>query len=127
MLFKGPYAFLSNMYTCNVEGYPCVESMFQAEKCKLGIEKGQFKFMNGYAAKAQGRRVILRPDWEMVKVDVMRSVLKCKFKGELLERLKAIEEDIIEHNTWGDTFWGVCNGVGNNMLGKLLMELRDND
>jgi predicted NAD-dependent protein-ADP-ribosyltransferase YbiA (DUF1768 family) len=101
--------------------------MFQAEKCKLGIEKGQFKFMNGYAAKAQGRRVILRPDWEAVKVDVMRSVLKCKFKGELLERLKSVEEDIIEHNTWGDTFWGVCNGRGDNVLGKLLMELRDND
>jgi predicted NAD-dependent protein-ADP-ribosyltransferase YbiA (DUF1768 family) len=27
--------------------------------------------------------------------------------------------------TWGDRFWGVCNGVGENMLGKLLMQVRE--
>jgi hypothetical protein len=32
---------------------------------------------------------------------------------------------LIEGNTWGDTYWGVCNGEGYNHLGRLLMDLRD--
>jgi hypothetical protein len=32
---------------------------------------------------------------------------------------------LIEGNTWGDTFWGVCNGVGENNLGKTLMNVRE--
>jgi predicted NAD-dependent protein-ADP-ribosyltransferase YbiA (DUF1768 family) len=31
---------------------------------------------------------------------------------------------LVEGNTWGDTFWGVCDGVGENHLGKLLMTIR---
>lgn len=30
-----------------------------------------------------------------------------------------------ETNTWGDTYWGVCEGKGLNMLGKTLMQVRD--
>jgi predicted NAD-dependent protein-ADP-ribosyltransferase YbiA (DUF1768 family) len=36
-------------------------------------------------------------------------------------------EELCEFNTWGDTFYGVCNGVGKNILGKLLMEIRDEE
>ena len=25
---------------------------------------------------------------------------------------------------WGDRFWGVCSGRGQNMLGRILMEIR---
>jgi hypothetical protein len=31
---------------------------------------------------------------------------------------------LIEENEWNDTFWGVCNGRGQNHLGKLLMQVR---
>ena len=31
---------------------------------------------------------------------------------------------IVEGNTWGDVFWGVCNGVGENHLGEILMKVR---
>jgi len=31
-----------------------------------------------------------------------------------------------ETNTWGDKYWGVCNGEGENQLGKLLMKIREN-
>jgi hypothetical protein len=34
------------------------------------------------------------------------------------------DEELIEGNFWGDVFWGVCNGVGKNHLGKILMEVR---
>ena len=33
--------------------------------------------------------------------------------------------ELIEGNSWGDTFWGVCDGVGENNLGKVLMRVRD--
>ncbi len=32
--------------------------------------------------------------------------------------------DLQEGNTWGDTFWGVVNGVGENHLGNILMDVR---
>lgn len=31
---------------------------------------------------------------------------------------------LIEGNTWGDRVWGVCDGVGENRLGKILMQIR---
>ena len=35
------------------------------------------------------------------------------------------DQHLEETNKWGDTFWGVCNGVGSNHLGKILMKVRD--
>jgi len=34
------------------------------------------------------------------------------------------DEELVEGNTWGDTYWGVCRGVGQNKLGKILMNVR---
>ena len=33
-------------------------------------------------------------------------------------------EELVEGNYWGDTFWGICNGEGTNWLGILLMAER---
>lgn len=32
---------------------------------------------------------------------------------------------LIEGNTWGDTYWGICNGRGQNKLGKILTRVRN--
>ena len=32
---------------------------------------------------------------------------------------------LIEGNYWGDRYWGVCNGEGQNKLGKILMKIRE--
>ncbi len=68
----------------------------------------------------------LRPNWDNMKVQVMRDVLRIKFSAEPLRSwLIATENDeLIEGNDHGDEFWGVCDGVGENYLGNLLMELR---
>jgi predicted NAD-dependent protein-ADP-ribosyltransferase YbiA (DUF1768 family) len=58
----------------------------------------------------------------------MRECLVAKFgqNPELMQLLKDTGDSIlIEGNSWGDQFWGVCNSVGKNWLGKLLMEIRD--
>ena len=70
----------------------------------------------------------LRSDWEEVKDDIMRQALKAKFtqhpnlKKILMSTGKA---DLVEH-TKNDRYWGDGgDGTGKNMLGTLLVELRE--
>ena len=79
-------------------------------------------------AKAKGRNVILRSDWEQIKNKIMYEVCYAKFtqNPELKEKLLLTgDEELIEGNTWHDTYWGVCNRRGKNKLGKILMRIRE--
>ena len=63
-----------------------------------------------------------------MKLGVMRELLAKKFEpstelGEKLKKTKKVK--LVEGNTWNDTFWGVCRGKGENWLGRLLMERRE--
>ena len=62
------------------------------------------------------------------KFHLMKRLLKMKFAiPELKEMLLATgDEELVEGNYWHDTIWGVCDGVGENHLGKMLMEIREN-
>jgi hypothetical protein len=75
-----------------------------------------------------GRIVVhLRPNWDQVKVDMMRRALKRKFEDiDLRRRLLATgDRPLIHYAPWGDTFWGVGKDhSGENVQGILLMELR---
>src|SRR5690606_21767015 len=77
-------------------------------------------------AKKIGRSVTLREDWENIKIDIMTDLVRQKFNiSSFKEKLLATKDaELIEGNWWGDTFWGVCKGVGKNNLGKILMEIR---
>lgn len=130
--FRDKYSFLSNFFPCLIhydgEFYPSVEHAYQAAKTNDPFEKRIIKECPSPAqAKKLGRKVTLRDDFEAQKVDIMRSLLIEKFKEpSLKEALEATKNiDLVEGNTWGDVFWGICNGEGQNMLGKLLMEIRD--
>ncbi len=145
MQFRNEYYFLSNMFPCTVVvdmntlmaprefknmsmHFTCSESAFQAAKCKDLEEMVKFMTLDGYKAKRAGYKVALRPDWEKVKVMIMSNIIRQKFiqHPELMEKLRSIEGEICEDNTWNDTFWGVCNGKGRNELGIILMKIRDN-
>ena len=79
-------------------------------------------------AKRYGKAVSMRPNWDEIKVRVMCEIVEAKFtqNPNLTNMLLATEDAIlIEGNTWGDTFWGVCDGKGENNLGKVLMRVRD--
>lgn len=79
-------------------------------------------------AKKFARAVSLRPDWEDIKVSVMRYALNIKFNQPKMKELLLATRDIeiVELNNWGDKFWGVdAKYGGENMLGKLIMEKRD--
>jgi predicted NAD-dependent protein-ADP-ribosyltransferase YbiA (DUF1768 family) len=57
----------------------------------------------------------------------MEEILRMKFADERLrDKLTSTAPvELVEGNWWGDTFWGVCKGVGENHLGRLLMKIRD--
>lgn len=130
--FTDNYFFLSNFSLSEVtyEGmiYPTVEHAFQAAKTLDIVERCKIAALSTPGqAKRAGRKVLLRDDWENIKIEVMRNLLHQKFEQPDLK--KKLEEtfpkDLIEGNNWGDTFWGVCDGEGRNVLGKLLMGIRN--
>ena len=79
-------------------------------------------------AKALGKKVTMRQDWNEVKLQVMWNLIYEKFTRNrklYTALLSTGEAHIEETNWWGDKFWGTCKGEGENHLGKLLMKLRD--
>jgi ribA/ribD-fused uncharacterized protein len=112
-------------------GVLTVEHGFQSDKAATAVEQlVVLRSDTAATAKSRGRRVRMRDDWEDVKLDVMRRWLRLKFSTpSFRDALIATgDAELIEGNTWHDTQWGcVQRGgawVGENMLGKLLMEVR---
>ena len=132
--FYGEYRFLSNFFPAPVvldeETYPTVEHGFQAAKTLLLGQRKEIRLApSAGAAKRMGRRVVLRADWNATRIAVMRDLVRQKFKAEgpLAPRLLATGNALlVEGNHWHDTFWGQCPlGSGDNWLGKILMEIRE--
>ena len=133
--FRGKYAFLSNMYSCNVyyNGYTfkSSEAAFHAQKCPT--RASEFVELDPSASKKLGREVQLRDDWESVKYNIMHEIVKQKFMQNTNLKnmlLSTGDAELIEGNWWNDTYWGVCTNkkydhVGENNLGKLLMKIRE--
>jgi ribA/ribD-fused uncharacterized protein len=129
--FRGGYRFLSNFYLCPIvfEGdlYASVEHAFQAAKTLDPAERKTVRLcVKPGDAKRAGRKVKKRDDWDDIRVSVMRELLYQKFNSSPLRQrlLNTGIAELIEGNDWGDVFWGVCRGRGENWLGKLLMEVR---
>ncbi|MFN8375187.1 MAG: NADAR family protein [Anaerolineae bacterium] len=80
------------------------------------------------ATVGRDRKRPLRPDWEQVKDDVMRRAVLAKFSthAEIREVLLSTGDEEIIENAPGDYYWGCGKtGTGKNMLGKILMEVRE--
>lgn len=130
--FQGEYRYLSNFWRCKVEFdgvcYPSVENAFQAAKTLDLKRRKPFESYTSFDAKKYGHQLDIREDWEDVKLDIMYQLVKDKFTNNSnLEVLLVMTKDheLVEGNTWGDVFWGVCKGKGENHLGKILMRVRD--
>ncbi len=70
----------------------------------------------------------LRRDWEQVKDDIMRQAVLYKFKThtDIRDILLSTGNAEIVENSPIDFYWGCgADGSGKNMLGKILMEVRD--
>ena len=130
--FVGEFAFLSNFYKSTVyvngEAYPTVEHAFQAAKTDDSSTKKIIKnAKNPWEAKKLGKSVQLPVDWDKNKVSVMRELVQEKFSNPFLRHLlKMTKGATLTHgNPWGDRFWGTYKGEGQNMLGKILEEIRE--
>ncbi len=69
----------------------------------------------------------VRKDWDHAKLHIMAELLIQKFaKDEFYSQLKETNNQyLIEGNDWGDTYWGMDKNRGRNVLGRLLMAIRD--
>jgi ribA/ribD-fused uncharacterized protein len=136
--FKEEFRFLSNFYISpivkNGIQYKSVEHFFQAHKALDPNEHLNIARMKSAAeAKKAGRSCSLREDWEQIKDSVMWEGLVLKFApGTNLAQMLLATEDVYleEGNWWHDNYFGACgckkcNGNGKNVLGKLLMKLRE--
>ena len=126
--FKGEYEFLSNFYPCKIVfndiEFKCSEALYMAHKSGNPLDFVKFAPLDAREAKNQGRTVDLQPNWDSIRLEVMYDVLKAKFDQNPDLRIKLIltgDAYLEEGNWWKDVFWGVCNGVGENHLGKLLI------
>ncbi len=123
--------FLSNFAPAQIEYegivYPSNEHFYQAMKTEDIAKRQQIaKAPNAAAAKRMGN--VSRPNWDSIKDKVMMFGLKQKFAPGSPLAKKLIETGdavLMEGNTWGDTYWGMFAGKGENRLGKMLMEIRD--
>lgn len=136
--FRGRWTRLGNYASCVVfykgHAYQSVEHAYQAQKsADPAIQKMIRDCVNPAAAKKLARSVVLRPDWEAIKVPLMRTLLEEKFSQEPERSILLSTGDarLIEGNWWHDNFWGdcrcglaKCEAPGENYLGRLLMEVR---
>lgn len=131
--FRGEYSFLSNFYPCSVRvagfTYKSSEAAFQACKTTDLDLRRRLQTVTPTVAKRLGRKLDLREGWEDIKLEMMELCLLAKFQqnSKLAHKLVETGEcNLVEFNTWGDTYWGVTEKGGQNHLGKLLMQVRDN-
>lgn len=132
--FFGQYRFLSNFYKCingiwyEGDKFPSVEHAYQAAKVEK-IDRAPFQCCSAAEVKKLGGVCKVNKDeWEQVKYSVMVQLVTQKFathddlRNKLIKTGKAFLE---ETNIWDDVYWGVCNGIGQNKLGKILMTVRN--
>lgn len=142
--FKGDYAFLSNFWPYQGPQligspapilwkgvtYQTAEHLYQCAKATTDFDRQRIVTAETPGlAKRIGGDIVLRPDWDEIKHDVMMKTVEAKFLqhpslAKLL--LKTGDDKLQEGNTWGDIHWGVDarTGVGENWLGRILMIVR---
>jgi ribA/ribD-fused uncharacterized protein len=134
--YERNFYVLSNFSAFNVKWkdiyFDTSEAAYQWEKFP---ERPDIQGLIAYARSAHQAHAIAqvnkdkcRPDWDDVKVNIMRDILRAKVEQHEYIRKKLLasgDRELIE-DSWRDDFWGWGeNKNGKNMLGKLWMEIRD--
>lgn len=138
--FKGRYGFLSNFHVAPVSvvnqfsvrlTYASAEHAYQAAKAKTHNDHNAV--MNALTprdARRIGRSIECCGDWYYSRLAVMYRILEAKFlQNENCASALLSTSGIIYADVGGNTFWGVKEYSGRitgaNLLGILLMEVRD--
>ncbi|MER9302910.1 NADAR family protein [Mesorhizobium sp. M0496] len=134
-----PYGAFSNLYRRNVvfegEVFATSEHAYQAGKARKPAVRKWLMEAPSAALLAMAAHGLyywdIAPGWSTTKFDRMRAVLRAKFTQHPdLRRLLLRTGDarLVESATADNEvnrLWGEVNGVGRNMLGELLMEIRN--
>jgi ribA/ribD-fused uncharacterized protein len=113
------------------ERWPTTEHYFQAQKFEDETYRQKIRKAHSpmlAARLGRDRKQKLRRDWEAVKVEIMRQAVRAKFSQheQLRELLLSTGEAKIAEHTENDNYWGDGgDGSGKNMLGRILMQLRE--
>jgi ribA/ribD-fused uncharacterized protein len=133
-----PYGVFSNLYRREIEfegeRYATSEHAYQAGKARKPEVKTWLMQAPSPALLAMAAHGLyywdVTPGWSKLKFDRMRRVLRCKFSqhDDLRELLLSTGEMRLVESATEDNavnrLWGEVNGVGQNMLGVMLMEVR---
>jgi ribA/ribD-fused uncharacterized protein len=131
----GEHSHFSNLHKCRViiEGreHPSSEHAYQAEKSSKKeisdwIALAPYPRLAAQVAHHLSRYDI-KPNWQDIKIEVMRRALRAKFSQnpDLRDRLLSTGDRVLVESSNTDYYWGCGkDGTGNNMLGVLLMEIR---
>lgn len=134
---RGEWGFLSNFHRCpiffDMRHWISSEHIYQAMKFdNRELQEIIRSTTNLYDVVSIGRDPLnaprMRADWNEIKVDVMIDILMHKFTQNLALRVKLLstEDAIIVETSPKDYFWGEgADGTGLNMLGKALMDVRE--
>ena len=131
MFMRNEYAFMSNYYPCRVTynglTYESSEAAYQAQKESDPEKRKLYCNVSPSIARLYAEQINLAPTWDLIKDQIMYEVNKAKFTQNegFKELLLEVSEDIVQENTWNDTYWGVCNGVGLNKFGKILTRIKE--
>lgn len=134
-----PYGPFSNLYRRSVvfegEEFATSEHAYQAGKARKPAVRKWLMEAPSPALLAMAAHGLyywdVAPGWSTSKFDRMRGVLRAKFTQhpDLRELLlstgdaRLVESATVDNEV--NRLWGEVNGVGKNMLGVLLMEIRD--
>lgn len=133
-----PYGVFSNLYRRPIifegETFATSEHAYQAGKARKREVREWLMAAPSPALLAMAAHGLyywdVTPGWSRIKFDRMRDVLRAKFtqhedlKEVLLstDNARLVESATVDNPV--NRLWGEVNGVGQNMLGVLLMEIR---
>ena len=144
--FDGEFRFLSNMFPLPTKikvvydgtDSICRNGCLEVDNTEAAYQAGKvedvsiFEGLTGIQSKRKSHKIVMSVEdstrWNHeLKFKLMERLLRMKFSiPELKEMLLSTgDEELVEGNYWHDTCWGVCEGVGENHLGKLLMKIRE--
>lgn len=125
------HGYCSNFYRSPIsiggKTYLTVEHFYQASKTPILEEQEMIRNLpTPSEAKLAGYHVTLRRDWNDMRVDVMLESLRAKFTQhlDLRKKLLSTGNAVLHEDSPWDKYWGYAKGKGQDMLGKLLMQVR---
>lgn len=110
--------------------WPTSEHYFQAQKFAGHPDEDEVRLARSpmiAARMGRSRKRPLRPDWDVVKLEVMREAVRAKFTQhpDLTAVLLGTGDALLVEHTTKDDYWGDGgDGTGQNWLGRILKEVR---